>query len=162
LYNFTTCFFFCYRYDMKLDSYSSCQLSSVSSNKLDLSQDFQSDVEYDYFEKNVNASPSCRYTEQANPYGQRRKWGGSGNEQDLWQDISTQWQQSNEVGYGGGDRVFYDQLKPGVQELFSGGGGTSLVRTTDLYHNDVRLLYNNIQPTLTATTVNRLPVSING
>jgi len=125
-------------------------------------------VEYDYFEKNVNASPSCRYTELASPYGQRRKWGGSGNEQDLWQDLSAQWQQGNEVAYGGGDRVFYDQLKPGVQELFSGGGGggggggVSLVRPTDLYNNDVRLLYNNLQPTLTATTVNRLPASING
>lgn len=152
---------------MKLDSYSSCQLSSVSSDKLDLSQDFQSDVEYDYFEKNVNASPSCRYTELAGPYGQRRKWGGSGNEQDLWQDLNTQWQQGNEVAYGG-DKVFYDQLKPGVQELFSGGVGgggggiVSLIRPTDLYNNDVRFLYNNIQPTVTATSVNRLPASING
>lgn len=149
---------------MKLDSYSSCQLSSVSSDKLDLSLDFQSDVEYDYFEKNVNASPSCRYAELAGPYGQRRKWGGSGNEQDLWQDLSPQWQQGNEVAYGGVDRVFYDQLKPGVQELFSGGGGggVSLVRPTDLYNNDVRVLYNNIQPTLAASSVNRLPASING
>ncbi|XP_015363152.1 PREDICTED: uncharacterized protein LOC107161309 isoform X1 [Diuraphis noxia] len=154
---------FNFRYDMKLDSYSSCQLSSVSSEKLDLSLDFQSDVEYDYFEKNVNASPSCRYAELAGPYGQRRKWGGSGDEQDLWQDLSPQWQQGNEVAYGDVDRVFYDQLKPGVQDLFSGGGGggVSLVRPTNLYNNDVRLLYNNLQPTLTATAVNRLPASIN-
>lgn len=158
---------------MNLDSYSSCQLSSVPSEKLDLSSDFQSDLEYDFFEKNINASPSCRYTELANPYAQRRKWTGTGNEQDLWQDLGQQWQQGNEVAYGGNDRVFYDQFKPGVQELLSGGigggvggdgGGSvaSLARPADIYNNDVRFLFNNIQPTLTATTANRLPASING
>jgi len=134
----------------------------MASDKLDLSSDFQSDVEYDFFEKNVNASPSCRFTDLGSPYGQRRKWDGSENEQDLWKDLIPQWQQGNEVAYGGGDRVFYDQLKPGVQELFGGGGGTFLIRPDNPYNNNVRFLYNNIQPTLTATTANRLPASVNG
>lgn len=98
---------FC-RYDMKLDSYSSCQLTSVPVAKLDLSADFQSDVDYDFFQKNVNASPSCRYSDLTGPYGQGQKWPSpNGPDLSLWQDPGLLWQQRNDVAYGN-DRVFYD------------------------------------------------------
>lgn len=97
---------------MKLDSYSSCQLTSVPSQKLDLSLDFQSEVNYDFYEKNVNASPSCRYLEFPNVYGGLvRKWDITGNGQDLslWQDVNPSlWYQKNDIAYGN-EPVYYDR-----------------------------------------------------
>lgn len=145
---------------MKLDSYSSCQLTSVPSAKLDLSSDFQSDVDYDFFEKNVNASPSCRYLELSNPYGQRRDWGVVGNDQDLslWQDLNPLWYQRNDIAYGN-EKVFYDtnlQPKPGVSEY----DGASLTRPNDNPYNNIQFLYNGIQPSLSVP--GRQPLSPNG
>lgn len=97
---------------MKLDSYSSCQLTSVPSQKLDLSLDFQSELDYDFYEKNVNASPSCRYLEFPKLYaGQIRKWDVTGNGQDisLWQDVNPPlWYQKNDIAYGN-EPVYYDR-----------------------------------------------------
>uniref|UniRef100_A0A2S2R1U8 Apple domain-containing protein n=1 Tax=Sipha flava TaxID=143950 RepID=A0A2S2R1U8_9HEMI len=148
---------FNFRYDMKLDSYSSCQLTSVPSAKLDLSLDFQSDLDYDFFEKNVNASPTCRYLELTNPYGQRRNWGIAGNQEDLWQDLGPLWYQRNEIAYGA-DKVYYDtglQPKPGVPEY----DGASLTRPNDNPYNNFQLLYNGIQPSLSVP--DRQPLSPN-
>lgn len=146
---------------MKLDSYSSCQLTSVSSAKLDLTLDFESEVDYDFFEKNVNGSPSCRYLQEySNPfnYGQNRKWGIAGNEQDisLWQD--PLWYQRNDVLYGN-DRVYYDRgvlATAGVP----GYDGVALSAKPGNPFNNVQFLYNGISPTL--STVNRIPISTNG
>ncbi|XP_050426859.1 uncharacterized protein LOC126837103 [Adelges cooleyi] len=105
---------FNYRYDTKLSSYSSCQLTAVPTAKLDLSLDFFSDVDYDFYEKNVNVSPICRYLDLAGPvsYGQNRKWGFGGNDQELtlWRDPNPTWIQRNDVGGGyGNDPVYYDR-----------------------------------------------------
>lgn len=147
---------------MKSDSYSSCQLTSVPSEKLDLSLDFQSEVDYDFYEKNVNASPSCRYLELDSPfnYGQNRKWGNVGNEQDvsLWQDFNPLWYQRNDIGYGN-DRVYYDR---GVvtSTAAPGYGGVPLAINPNNPFNNVQLSYGGVTPTL--STADRLPVSSNG
>lgn len=101
--------------------------------KLDLSVDFQSDVDYDFFEKNANASPSCRYADLIGPYGHRRRWPGvvvgepditSG----LWRDFGPAWPPGNEVAYGN-DRVFYDPaVVLSTPATVAGGEGPLLVR----------------------------------
>lgn len=146
---------------MKLDSYSSCQLTSVPTEKLDLSLDFQSDIDYDFFEKNINGSPSCRYLELGSGYGERRQWGVTGNEQDLslWQDLSPSLYQKNDVGYGN-DQVYYDR---GIQSTPAGIPGydsTSLLRPINPYNKPQFPLYSGVNPTI--STPDRLPVSING
>lgn len=143
---------------MKLDSYSSCQLTSVPSTKLDLSSDFQSDLDYDFFERNVNASPTCRYLELTSTYGQRRNWGIAGNQEDLWQDLNSLWYQKNDITYGA-DKVYYDsglQPKPGVPEY----DGASLTRPNDNPYNNFHLLYNGVHPSLSVP--DRQPLSPNG
>lgn len=90
---------------MELNTYSSCQLTSVPSTKLDLSLDFQSDLDYDFFEKNVNASPSCRYLDLENPYGLR--WGVKPGLTSLWQGFNPSLYQRNDIGYGN-ENAYYD------------------------------------------------------
>lgn len=92
---------------MELNTYSSCQLTSVPSTKLDLSLDFQSDLDYDFFEKNVNASPSCRYLDLENPRGLGRQWGIKPDLTSLWQGFSPSLYQRNDVGYGN-ENAYYD------------------------------------------------------
>lgn len=117
------------RYNTKSDEYNSCQLTSVPVAKFDLSVDFQSDVDYDFYEKNVNASPSCRYSDLTGPYGQRRKWLGVG-EQDtsLWQDYGVAWAPRNDIVYGN-DRVYYDPaVVLSTPAAAFPGGGPLLIR----------------------------------
>lgn len=156
-----------YRYDMKLDSYSSCQLTSVSSDKLDLSMDFQSDVDYDYYEKNLNASPSCRLMEFNNEYGQRRQWGFSGGDQNLllWQDVNSLWNQPNEVRAYGDDRPsfgFDNRVRPGEPENDEQSLSIKHHGKTKFFHKGIRPSFT---PSFTPTFSKgggRQPVSPNG
>lgn len=157
---------------MKLDSYSSCQLTAVPSDKLDLSMDFHSDVDYDYYEKNANASPSCRYLEFTSEYGQRRQWGvaggvggGGGQDLSLWHDVNSLWNRPNEVaGARGDDRPasasfgLFDDL-PGDDRSLSS------LRHHHRHHGKGTFFHKGVGPSFTPTFLNgggRRPVSPNG
>ncbi|VVC46129.1 PAN/Apple domain [Cinara cedri] len=158
------CAGFNFRYDMKSDSYSSCQLTSIPPEKLDLSTDFHSDVDYDFYEKNVNASPICRYLEFTDPYGQRRQWDISGNEPDLslWQDLNPSLFQKNDVGYGN-DKVYYDLSIHSTPAAGSGYNRGEVPMTfipdNDNPYNNVQFGYNGINPILSVE--NRMPATSN-
>lgn len=129
-------------------------MTSITPEKLDLSADFQSDVDYDFYEKNTNSSPVCRYTELTDPYGQRRQWDVTGTGQDpSWQGVNPSLIQKNDVGYGD-DKVHYDvsvQPTPAAAPGYNGGNS----------NNNVPYGYNGVNPTLSAG--NRMPsVSSNG
>lgn len=150
------------RYDLELDAYSSCQLTGSSSAKLDLSLDFHSDLEYDFYEKNVNASPGCRYLELPGAYGQRRNWDIAGNEQDVgspWKDFDPLWyQRNNEIAYGN-DKVFYDRgtVQPTGSSVFGYDGLRPLSVNP---FNTARNPFDGVDQTL--STAGRIPVSQNG
>lgn len=126
----------------------------MPSTKLDLSLDFQSDLDYDFFEKNVNASPSCRYLDLGNIYGLGHQWGFKPDLSYLWQELNPSLYQRNDVGYGN-DNVYYDGgvLSTTPVAVPEYDGLNLLVRpNTDLY--------DRLGPTL--SPADRLPVSING
>lgn len=138
-----------------LNAYSSCQLTSAPSANLDLSLDFQSDLDYDYFEKNINASPSCRYLDLENPFGLRRQWAIKPDINSLWQDVNPSLYQKNDVGYGN-DKVHYDttgvlSTTPVVPAEYDG------VNLLIKPNND---LFGSLSPAVSA--IDRTPVSING
>lgn len=150
---------------MRLDSYSSCQLTSMPSEKLDLSMDFQSDLDYDFFEKNVNASPSCRYMEFTSPYGQRRQWGFPGGDQDLslWQDLNSLWNQQNDVAYGDDRASFYDGREVYAKPVVSENDAQSLsIRQHNPYNTNAQFFHKKggLKPTF--STAGRQPASPNG
>lgn len=146
--------YFIFRYDVNLNSYSSCQLTAVPMEKLDLTLDFQSDLDYDFYERNLNASPSCRYLEVNSLYGQKHAWGQEPDISNLWQDLNPTWNQRNDIGYGN-DKVYYDRgvISTGLPVP---DNGTPL----SIKPNQIPFLYGDINPTL--STADRLPVSSNG
>lgn len=139
---------------MNLNSYSSCQLTDVPPEKLDLSLDFQSDLDYDFYQKNVNASPSCRYLELNNLYGQRRQWGQKPDISSLWQNFNPTWFQRNDIGYGN-DQVYYDR---GI--LSTGAPVPDISTPLFIRPNQNPFLYGEVNPTI--STADQLPVSFNG
>lgn len=139
-------------------------MTSISPENLDLSADFHSDLNYDFYEKNVNASPICRYLDLTNPYGPRHQWDIAGNEPDLssWQDLNPSLFQKNDVGYGN-DKVYYDlsiHSTPAANSGYNGNVPISINSNNNNPYNNVQYGYNGISPTLPVG--NRMPVSSNG
>nr|XP_018917639.1 PREDICTED: uncharacterized protein LOC109044389 [Bemisia tabaci] len=65
---------FNFRFEPTGESLGSCQLTSYPADHLDLSQDFNSDLAYDFFERDRNAGPGCNGWSIGGP----SQWGSKG------------------------------------------------------------------------------------
>ncbi|KAI5699733.1 hypothetical protein M8J75_007770 [Diaphorina citri] len=133
--------FFCegfnFRFDPSGQGRSSCQLTAIPVERLDLTIDFDSDLDYDFFERDRNAPPGCEHWSGMGygvsvptlGYTPNTYQPASKSHHDLWHNKDPSYPTKSPPTYSGGggggwNNYNYNQIPPS-------GGGTSKVDVGD-------------------------------